>query len=185
MSLGYWETLATSQGAGTALAAAAAASLLQGAASSGLYTLTPNRLKIGDAFHVRASGQVSSAVTTPGTYRWGLTFGAVANVFDSTAIAPLTTVQTNIPWILDIEGIVRTLGAGTSATIFWQGLLFSAALSTTLQIIAMPVGAPPVVGAGFDSTVSNLIDLRWTQTVATGSVTLHNYSLSLKSSSGF
>src|SRR6266550_9649778 len=128
MSLGYWETLATSQGAGTALTAAAAASLLQGAASSGLYTLTPNRLKIGDALHVRASGQVSSAITTPGTYRWGLTFGAVANVFDSTAIAPISaSAQTTIPWILDIEGVVRTLGAGTSATIFWQGLLFSAA----------------------------------------------------------
>ena len=57
MSIGYWETLASVQADGTALTAAARASMLQGSAKTGLYTMTPNRLRIGDVLRIRASGR--------------------------------------------------------------------------------------------------------------------------------
>jgi hypothetical protein len=39
-----------------------------------------------------------------------------------------------------------------------------------------PVSAP-AVGTGFDTTASQKLDVFFTQTVATGSLTVHNYIL--------
>jgi hypothetical protein len=41
----------------------------------------------------------------------------------------------------------------------------------------LPVGTAPTAGNGFDSTASQAVDLFFTQTVATGSLTLHQYIL--------
>jgi hypothetical protein len=41
----------------------------------------------------------------------------------------------------------------------------------------LPWNAAPAVGATFDSTTSQVVDFFFTQTVATGSMTLHQYSL--------
>ena len=40
----------------------------------------------------------------------------------------------------------------------------------------VPVGTP-AVGGGFDNTAANMIDFFFTQTVATGSMTVHNLSV--------
>ena len=39
-----------------------------------------------------------------------------------------------------------------------------------------PVGAP-AVGAGMDNTAASALDVFFTQTVATGSMTVHNYQV--------
>jgi hypothetical protein len=121
MSLGYWETLASVQGDGTALTAAARASLLQSAAKSGLYTLAANRLRVGDVLHIRASGRISSVITTPGTARFDLSFGVGGTACMDTLAIPLATVaaRTNTPWMLDMEGVVRAVGS--TGNVFWQG----------------------------------------------------------------
>jgi hypothetical protein len=49
----------------------------------------------------------------------------------------------------------------------------------------VPYNTAPVVGSNVDMSVAQILDFNFTQTVTTGSVQLHNYSLSLKSSSGF
>jgi hypothetical protein len=193
MSLGYWETLASVSADGTALTAAARGSLLQGAAKTGLYTMAANRLRVGDVLSIRAAGRVSSAITTPGTYRFDLSWGVAGTAsFDSLALTPISTVaQTTVPWVLDVEGTVRSLG--TAGTIFWLGsFLCSALLGTAAPAsgpgpggVLVPFVNPPVVGPGVDMTIAQILDFNFTQTVATGSVTLHNYALSLKSSSGF
>jgi hypothetical protein len=36
-------------------------------------------------------------------------------------------------------------------------------------------GHAPAVGTGFDNTAANALDVFFTQTVATGSLTVHNY----------
>lgn len=194
MSLGYWETLASVQADGTALTAAARASLLQGNAKSGLYTMAANRLRIGDVLHLRASGRISSVITTPGTARFDLSAGVGGTAFMDTLAINLVTAaaRTNVSWILDMEGIVRAIGS-TSSNIFWQGFWLSdASLNTAIASTGpgpggatLPWNTAPVVGANVDFTVAQIIDFNFTQTVTTGSVTLHNYSLSLKTSSGF
>src|SRR5262245_30427792 len=112
MSVGYVETLAVMRGDGTALTAAARASLLQGASgATGLFTLTPNKLREGDVIHLFAMGRISCVVTTPGTARFDLSFAGTVS-FDSLAMPLNTTAQTNVMWVLDVRGTVRSIGTG-------------------------------------------------------------------------
>jgi hypothetical protein len=180
MSSNSWnQTLVSAQTAGTALTAAAAASCLPAAAK---FTFPANLLKIGDTFNVRATGIISNVVTTPGTARFDLRFGS-AVVWDSGAINLNTTAKTNVPWWLDVSLTVRSIGASTSATIIGQGIWASesgiasaAPASGGIAVFNVPVSSI-AVGTGFDSTTSNVIDLFFTQTVATGSMTLQQYKL--------
>lgn len=192
MSLGYWETLATVIGDGTALTAAARASALQGAAKSGLFTLAPNTLRVGDMLHIMASGRISSVITTPGSARFDLSFG-VAGVaaFDSLAMPLNVVAQTNVPWALEAWGTVRAVGS--TGNIFWQGRWDSTASLNTAAVatgpwtgnIVVPYNTPPVIGANVDMTVTQILDFNFTQAVATGSMTLHQYALSHKTRSGY
>jgi len=193
MSLGYWETLASIAGDGTALTAAARASLLQGANGKvGLYTLPPNKLRIGDVLHLRASGRISCVVTTPGTARFDLSAGVAGTAFmDTQAISLNIVAKTNVPWILDMVGTVRTIG--NAANMFWQGYWLSEASINTAAAATgpgpgggtLPWNTAPVVGSNIDLTIANIIDFNFTQTVATGSITLHEYCLALVTSTGF
>lgn len=191
MSLGYREALASLSADGTALTAAARASLTQGAgATSARYTLPANKLRVGDYLKIKASGRISCAVTTPGTARFSLGIGAT-DIFDTLAMPLNIVVQTTVPWVLDVDG--RVTAIGTTGNIFWQGTWLSgAAINTAAPAtgpgpggFTVPYNVAPVVGANFDTTIANLLDLFFTQTVATGSVTLHEYLLSLETSAGF
>ena len=178
----WWQTLITAQVAGPTLTAAAAASCLPPAAR---FTFPANLFKIGDQLRVTAAGIISSVVTTPGTARFDIRVGS-AVVFDSggsPAIALDTTAQTAVPWWLDILLTCRSIGSSTSATLIGQGTWSSVDLvgnstNTTALTVAMPYSGGVVVGSGFDSTVSNVIDMFFTQTVGTGSMTLQQYNLS-------
>jgi hypothetical protein len=192
MSLGYWETLASQITNGPTLTAGTRASAIDAGAR---YTMAANRLRVGDVLHLKASGRLSSAVTTPGNSSWDLAWGVLGaiKIFDTLPLLGNTTVQTTVPWHLEAEGIVRTIGSGTAATIWWGGLVASTAFLNVAAVatgpyagvVTVPFNTAPVVGAGFDSTTSTIIDFCFTQTTATASMIVHNYSLSLKTSSGF
>lgn len=184
MSSNSWgQTLVTAQTDGPALTNNAAASALPGAAR---FTFPANLLKIGDKFQVKASGRISCVVTTPGTARFDWRWGS-AIVFDSQAMNLNTTAQTNVPWWFDLEVTCRAIGNSTTATLFGMGIFTSPAVvgSPAVSaggsgILVLPNSGAPAVGAGFDSTVSNVIDFFFTQTVATGSMTLHEYEILYK-----
>jgi len=191
MSLGYYETLASLNADGTALTAAARASLTQGATATGArFSMPANRLKIGDQFELKASGRISCLVTTPGTARFDLAAGATV-IFDTLAIDLNIVAKTNVSWFLEALGTVRAIG--TTGNIFWQGYW----LSEANKLVPVPATGPgpggamvpwntaPVIGANFDTTVTSLWDFFFTQTASTGSCTLHQYSLALKTSTGF
>ena len=190
MSLGYFETLNTLNADGTALTAAARASLTQGAGATGArFTLPGNSLRIGDCLKVIASGRISCVVTTPGTARFDLSFGGVAN-FDTLAMNLNIVAKTNVAWFLEILGTVKAIG--TTANIFWQGKWDSeAVIASPLPTVGgsggflVPYNTPPAIGPNFDSTVALLVDFQFTQTVATGSCTLHQYMFAKMTSSGF
>lgn len=191
MSLGYWETLASINADGTALTAAARASLLQGpGGKQGLYTMAANKFRVNDVIHLRASGRISCVVTTPGTARFSLGIGAV-DFMDTLAIPLNIVAKVSVPWILDMVGTVRSIG--NAGTMFWQGFWLSeAALNVALPATGpgpggntLPYNTAPVVGTAVDMTTAGTIDFNWTQTVATGSITLHQYMLALLTSTGF
>jgi hypothetical protein len=179
MSLGYRKGLVSAQGDGPTLTAAAAATCLPGQAKVTIPGGTfdaPGKLLL-----IKASGRISSLITTPGTARFDVRLGGTV-LFDSLAIL-LDTVaaHTTVGWTLDIQMSMRT--AGTAATFWGQGTW------TCEDILGVPATAPkgvlsailpwnttPAVSANtFDATAANVLDLFFTQTVATGSLTLHQY----------
>ena len=178
MALGYMEAFLAAQVDGPALTAAAAATCLPAAAKK---TLPANYFDvIGKSLLLLASGRISSLITTPGTARYDVRLGGTV-VFDSLAIL-LDTVagHTNVGWFLAILLTARAIGA--------TGNLMGQGVWVCEDILGVPATAPkgvltamlpwnsaPAVGANFDTTTSQQLDLFFTQTVATGSMTLHQF----------
>lgn len=193
MGLGLCEVLSAIGGDGTALTAAARASLLQGTSGkAGLFKLPQNSLRVHDMLWLRATGRLSSVVTTPGTARFDLSAGVAGTAFMDSLAIPLNIVaKTNVGWVLDMMGTVRAVGS--TAAIFWQGQWLSeAALNVAVPSTGpgpggntLPYNTAPVVGASFDHSIDQILDFNWTQTVATGSVTLHQFMLAKMTSTGF
>jgi hypothetical protein len=129
-----------------------------------------------------AAGRLSSVVTTPGTFRLDLRMGAVT-VFDTLAVPLNIVAQTTVPWFFEANIVCRSAGSGTTATLFGQGQLNSTAFLNVPAvatgpwsgIIVVPYNTAPVAGTGFDSTVANAFDFRFTQTVATGQFIMHTF----------
>jgi len=181
MSIGFWTTLVNSQVDGTALTAAAAASAIPPAAK---FTLPANYFDfIGKQLMVKATGRTSVVATTPGTQRYDIRFGGTV-VFDSQAIAlVVTNAYTNIGWNLEILLTCRAIGA--TGNLFGQGT-YTAPNVLGGANVAMPIGGvvamlpwntAPAVGNNFDTTATQQIDLFFTQTAATGSMTVHQYAV--------
>lgn len=186
MSLNTWhETLLSHRGDGTPLTAAAAASLLQGAtATRAKYTFPANFFEVNKQIIVRSSGRISCAVTTPGTARFDIRLGGTV-VWDSLAMNLNIVAKTTVNWNLYVELYCQAAGDSTTATLFpgecrWKSEAVILAPLPTVGgsgVFMLPYNTAPVVGAGFDSTTSKAFDLFFTQTVATGSITLHTLSI--------
>lgn len=180
MSMQTWnEVLINSKADGPTLTAAAAATCIP---TDCVITLPNNWWYIGRQIRVTASGRISSVITTPGTARYDIRLAAVV-AFDSLAIL-LDTVaaHTTVGWYLTILMTCRAIGSGTSANTIGQGTW------TCEDILGVPATAPkgvlsailpwnsaPAVGTGFDSTAALTLNMFFTQTVATGSMTVHQY----------
>lgn len=165
-------------GDGGVLTAAAAASALPAPAK---FSIPAGYWYVGRMWRLRAMGRISCAVTTPGTARFDLRFGSTV-VFDTLAMSLNTVVKTNVHWMLDVLLTCRAVGASTAANLMGQGTWESeAVLASPLPTAGgsgqflVPFNAAPAVGGGFDSTSSQNVDLFFTQTVATGSMTLHQF----------
>jgi hypothetical protein len=183
----WWSLLASQQAAGPTLTAAAAASMLIGstpAAGQNRFTLPANTLAVGTVLNFKARGIISCAVTTPGTARFDLRFGSTV-IFDSGALSLDIVAKTNVPWTLDVDLTCRAIGATTAAQLWGQGTWSSeAVIGSPLNsaggngLLNVPVGSL-ALSTGFDSTVANVVDSFFTQTVATGSMTCEQAFLTL------
>ena len=179
---GVPRVLLSTYGDGATLTAAAAATCLPTSHAS--LTLPTGYWSIGKMWQLKASGRISSVITTPGTARFDLRMGAVV-AFDTGAIL-LDTVagHTTMPWVLDVLLTCRAIGPSTSTTLLGQGtwccedILGTPASSPKGGIVAMvPWNAAPAVGTGFSNVTTHLVDFFFTQTVATGSMTLHQFQI--------
>lgn len=172
-------------GDGTALASSTTATSILPAASKftlpSMFFDTVN----GKTLRLRAAGRISTVITTPGTLTLDVRFGSVI-VFNGGAMTLNIVAQTNVNWILDIEMVIRTVGASTSAAIFAQGEWKSHAVIGSVAPTAgtagthlLPYNAAPAVGTGFDSTAAQTIDLfaTWSVSNAANSIQLHQASI--------
>ncbi len=176
---GYQQVLYSSVADGPTKTATAIATVLP----KPLWTLPPNYFDVvGKKLRILAWGRISCAVTTPGTCRLDVLLGGLS-VWNSGALNLNVVAKTTVPWWFELDLIARTVGDSTTATLFGQGKFVSEAVvgaalpsAGTNGILLCPVGTP-AVGAGFDSSASKTFDIQHTQTAATGSFTVHHYSL--------
>jgi len=180
----WFSSLIEAQGDGTALANSTSETSILPAAAK--ITLQQNFFrKIGDRLWLRASGRVSTVVTSPGTLTLKLKFGAAA-AFDGGAMTLNIVAKTNTPWEIDAHMTLRAIGA--SAQFFGFGKWISHAVIGSSAVGTagagtqlLPYNAAPAVGATWDSTATQVVDLTatWSTADANNSIQLHQYELIL------
>ena len=149
-------------------------------------TLPNNFFYIGRSINFTLGGRISSVITTPGTARYDICMGSAGTtiVFDSLAILLDTVIgHTTVKWDLFVTLTCRAVGSVTSTTFFpsvakWgsEDLLGVPASAPKGTLVAqLPWNTTPVVGAGMDNTAASILDVFFTQTAATGSMTVHDY----------
>ena len=179
----YQGVLISQQGDGSALnTSTTETSILLGQAK---YTLPANFLTYaGQTLRMRTMGRISNIVTTPGTLTFRVKFGSIA-VASTGALALNIVAKTNVTWILDWDLTLRSVGSGTVATFMhtgqWQSesVIGSPAAGSGGAASHIFPATAPAVGTGFDSTVSNVIDVtaQWSISNAANSIQTHSYKL--------
>jgi hypothetical protein len=173
------ETVTTSEIDGPTLTAIGAASMLPNAAKS---TFPAATFDVGKVLRITATGRVSTVITTPGTLQFDVRLQGNI-VFDSLAITPdPSAAYVTVGWYLEIFLTCRAIGT--------TGNFFGAGKFACTDLAGQPAGPPKGalvamlpfnttagVGANFDSTNPNQFDMFFTQTVATGSLTMHQLAV--------
>ena len=154
---------------------------------SSVPTIPAGALQIGSVLKITLRGRISTLVTSPGTLTLDVRLGSV--VISALGAASLNvTAQTNASFDCEIIAVIRTLGAGTTATALVTARLTSRALlggvalaSGGDQVIVLPDTAP-AVGTGFDSTASQQVNVfaTWSVASASNSITVHQSLIELK-----
>jgi hypothetical protein len=179
----FQETIIASVTDGPVLTAAARASCIP---TANRITLPSSFFYVGRIIKFMLSGRISCVVTTPGTARFDITMGAAGTtiVFDTLALNLNIVAKTTVPWYFEAKLVCRAVGATTLTTFFPMGSYFTseAVVGSPLPTVGgngsllAPVGTP-AVGAGMDNNAASILDVFFTQTVATGSMTVHNYQV--------
>ncbi len=179
----FQEILTASSTDGPTLTAAARASCIPVA---NRIVLPNSYFYVGRVIRFELHGRISCAVTTPGTARWDICMGAAGTtiVLDTLALNLNIVAKTTVPWFLKVDLTCRAVGTGTTTTFFPDGFWQSEAMvgsplpaAGSNGSLIVPVGTP-AVGAGMDNTAASAVDVFFTQTVATGSMTVHGYRVS-------
>lgn len=174
-SLQSWgETIYNMIADGAAITAAAQTSMI----ASPKPTLAERFWQIGKEVRITASGRISSLITTPGTARYDVKHGATVIWDGLAALLDTVAAHTNVAWKLVVELTCRAQGA--TGNVWGHGLwtcedilgVPATAPKGSLSAV-LPWNTPPAIGANFDTAPANILDLDFTQTAATGSMTCH------------
>lgn len=137
--------------------------------------------RVGKKLRIEAGGIISCVVTTPGTARFDVDAGGT-KIFDGLAVPLNIVAKTSVAWRLRID--LTCYAIGTNGNLMGHGEFASeAVIGSPLPsvggsgVINLPYNSSPAVGSNFDTTLAQVIGLYFTQTVATGSMTLQQYSL--------
>lgn len=147
------------------------------------FTLPANFLQfIGQELIIEASGRISTLAATPGTLLFVVRAGAT-NITATPTFALNVNAKTAVTWWLRWDLTVRSVGSAASVmnTGFWtsEAVIGSPtpAVGGSGTLLIPPTA--PAAGTTFDSTVSNIIDLRaqWSVADPANQLTLHQYRL--------
>ena len=142
--------------------------------------------RIGKSLEFEFSGRISNMNPTPGTIQFDIKFGSI--VVASSLLIPLNTTvaKSSVHWAMKGRLVCRAIGSGTNGKLIpgdWW-ILSEAVIGSPLPsaggsgTLLLPFNTAPVVGNGFDTTVSNQLDLLATFSIANAanSVTLETAS---------
>lgn len=167
MSKQTWvETIANMTTAGTAFATFTTAKTVLPA--NALVTLPAGYMEIGKTLRIKTYGSISNIVTTPGLIVFQVMFGTNV-VFTTGNIQLNATAHTTLPFTFEAILQCRAIGSGTSANCLGMatvsGVMFTVTAGQTdganTQTILQAPATAPGVGAGFDSSIANILDF-WT-----------------------
>jgi hypothetical protein len=135
-------------------------------AANGFITLPANFFNVGTELHISGMAGISNRVTGPDTFTVQVMVGAVI-AFTTGAINLTTTSNVLSPVDFDIWLTCQTIGNGTLAKLMghsrWMGqpVAMAASLANNAGGTGFAIAplTAPAVGTGFDSTVSNTLDL--------------------------
>ena len=119
---------------------------------------------VGDSIRITLYGRISNITTTPGTLTLDVRFGAVV-VFNGGAMQLNAVAKTNVPFKFTAILTARSLGGATAATMFGIGEFLSESVvgspvpSVGGSGILMLPAVTPAVGAGFDSTAAQAVNV--------------------------
>lgn len=163
-SLNSWmETIVNQHAAGAAFNAFTAAKTVIKAQA--LAILRAGFFIPGKRLRITVQGGISNIVTTPGTIVFQVMLGA--NIVFTTGVIQLNAAaHTNLPFTLVIDLTCRAEGSATSANLMGQAVVTGVMFTNTAGQVDgvntntaknVPATAP-AVGAGFDSTIDNILD---------------------------
>lgn len=189
--MGYVQTLKTQHAAGSLLNTYTTAKSVIN--TQAIAAIPPGLIGLGDMLHIRASGGLSSVVTSQRTFTFQVMMGPAQPssiiVHASQALITTTTAHVLIPFEYDCWMRLDSEGSGTSAKFLSQskatGIMFpiSGAVAdptATVGTIMAPATAP-AVGTGYDSTVLNYLDffVGLSASEATTGIQIYQYSVDL------
>jgi hypothetical protein len=176
----WYEALATAQTSGAAYASSVTpTSILPTAAKKILFDGFFKQP--GKKIEIRAGGQISNIVTTPGTLTLEVRFGAIV-AFSSGAIPLNIVAKTNVTWEYTAKLTCFAVGGGTGANMMGFGRFTSESVLSSpagLANTCMLPASAPAVGAGFDSSAAQAVDLfaTWSVNNSGNSIQLMDYTL--------
>lgn len=157
-------TLFTLPAAGPSLTAGTAASMLSAAAAGQIKPTVPaNWIVQGTCLTWDAWGIVTTAAT-PGSGTWDLRIGSAIQVTSGALVLAASAVSW--PWHMHVDMICRTSGQTTAAQLWVQGYLDNPTSLTAWTHLPLPQ-TTAALGAGFDSTIPNVVDSFFTETLST------------------
>lgn len=134
-------------------------------------------LASGTTFNVKLFGTCTSSVANNSTFtlRFGST-GTTADPSIGTFVVAAATSGSAVPFALDIPVTVRTIGSGTSATIYGYGVLSN---SGTTGIAASALTVAPLTASTFSSVVpAGILSVSYKSAASTTASTFQNAIIS-------
>ena len=177
-ALSFAECLVTSQIDSTALTNTVTQTSIIPPASR--YALPANFFsQIGKMLRIKARGRLSNTAASVNlSFQFCLGATGTTIVFNSGVFALAAVAKTNVTWAYEAALVCRSLGA--AATVLGVGNFECEAAGAGTANVAAGIMLPltaPVVGATFDSTAVNIMDLMatWGTASATNTITTHQY----------
>lgn len=182
MAGGFWSPVAIASNDGPTLTAASAASCLPTTAK---FTFPPNPFTLPTMLRIAAMGRISNVVTTPGTARIDIRLGSTV-IYDTGALTLNAVVKTTLPWWFEAVLTCRAIGATANffgfgrfegESVIGSPLSSAGGAGALISAVSTGPGGAPAVGGNVDLTAATAFDMYFTQTVATGSFTVHQFYL--------